>query len=108
MSNQEEEYYTNFSKEIYDTIESKQIELYDNKSKDYLFKDDTSNKEWFINKDYTMGIMEMRVICKITKNDNTFYKMAQVYNSCSDNMNNAIKYKNLCFHIEKLLDGSQK
>jgi len=86
-----------FAQEINENIKS--INLEDKTYEKKIFKDE-NNCEWIISKDYSLGMLEITVHCKMIVNNKPRYKSGWVYNTGYDTYH-LINIGNLYFHIDK-------
>jgi len=80
----------------------KNINLQDKTYEKIIFKDE-NNLEWTISKDYSLGILEITVHCKMMINNKPRYKSAWVYDKSNTDYctYHLINIGNLYFHIDK-------
>jgi len=91
-----------FSREIYEHIKKQNINIEDRTYKKFVFKDEHNN-DWEIGRDYSLGILEMSVLCKTIINNKITYKTGWVYDKGNTNYStyHSIKIDDLYFHISK-------
>ena len=89
-----------FAQEINEKI--KNINLEDKSYEKIIFIDE-NNCEWTLSKDYSLGILEITVHCKMMVNNKPRYKSAWVYDKVNTGYDtyHLIKINNLYFHIDK-------
>jgi len=89
-----------FSREIYENIINQQIDLHEKKNKSYTFTDVNSN-EWEFDQDYSLGLLELTVRCKMKINGQFKLFQAWVYDKCNTNYDtyHLIQYNDLYFHV---------
>lgn len=88
-----------FAKEINEKIKSN-FNLEDKIDKTIIFKDE-NNCQWEISKDYSLGILEITVLCKTIVNNKPIYKSGWAYDKSNTTFDtyHLIQIENLYFHI---------
>jgi hypothetical protein len=88
-----------FAKEINEKIKS-YFNLEDKLYKKIIFKDE-NNCDWEISKDYSLGILEITVLCKKIVNNKQIYKSGWAYDKYNTTFDTThlIQIENLYFHI---------
>ena len=90
-----------FAKEIIEKIKSN-FNLEDKVNKKITFKDE-NNCDWEISKDYSLGILEITVLCKTIVNNKPIYKSGWAYDKSNTTFDtyHLIQIENLYFQISR-------
>lgn len=96
-----------FANEITEQLTKQNINIEDKTTQRIYFTDDNNN-EWYIGKDYLLGILEITLWCKMMVNNKPKYKSGWVY-AAKNNKDNDSRYdtfhlieiNNLRFHIDR-------
>jgi len=88
-----------FAAEINEQIKSK-LDLEDKTYKKINFKDE-NNCEWTITKDFSLGTLEITVLCRKIVNNKPIHKSGWAYDKCDTNFDtfHLIQIENLYFQI---------
>lgn len=91
-----------FSEEIYDAMTENGIDLGNKTHNQFIFID-KNNKEWKINVDYPLGVLELNVSCKTMVDGSPVYKFGWGFdiNNKKCEPYHLIQVENIYFHIDR-------